>query len=326
MRVDLIGKRFLVIGGAGFIGSHIVDALLREGVARVIVYDNFSRGSLANLSGALRDPRCSVFPLGGDILHEDLLRAAMDGIDGVFHLAALWLLHCHDFPRAAFDVNVRGTFNVIDAALASGVKRIVFSSSASVYGDALEEPMTESHPLGNQNFYGAAKIAGEQMLRALHHRYRGTARQLDYIGLRYMNVYGPRQRTGPYSGVVASMLERIANGRQPVIHGDGAQAYDFIYVEDCASANILAMKSERSDAFYNVGTGIKTSVAQLAQQLLKLSGSALTPAFEAADRPAVRNRIGSTERARNELGFEAHVALEDGLLSTIRAQRVSQTI
>lgn len=323
--MDLNGKRFLVIGGAGFIGSHIVEALLREGVERVVVYDNFSRGSLANLTRALRDPRCSIFPLGGDILHEDVLRAAMEGIDGVFHLAALWLLHCHDFPRAAFDVNIRGTFNVIEAALSAGVKRVVFSSSASVYGDALEEPMTESHPLNNQNFYGAAKIAGEQMLRALHHRYFGTARQLDYIGLRYMNVYGPRQKTGPYTGVVASMLERIESGLPPTIHGDGLQAYDFVFVEDCARANVLAMKSERTDAFYNVGTGIKTSVTELAQRVLTLSGSMLAPVFQPADRPAVRNRIGSTDRARRELGFEAGVALEDGLIATIRARRASPT-
>lgn len=323
--MDLNGKRFLVVGGAGFIGSHVVEALLREGVERVVVYDNFSRGSQANLTEALRDPRCSVFPLGGEILHEDVLRAAMEGIDGVFHLAALWLLHCHDFPRAAFDVNVRGTFNVIEAALSAGVERLVFSSSASVYGDALEEPMTEAHPLNNQNFYGAAKIAGEQMLRALHHRYRATTRQLDYVGLRYMNVYGPRQRTGPYAGVVASMLERIESGLPPTIHGDGLQAYDFIFVEDCARANVLAMKSEYTDAFYNVGTGIKTSVKALAQRVLTLSGSALAPVFEPADRPAVRNRIGSTDRVRSELGFEAGVALEDGLIATIRARRASPT-
>lgn len=323
--MDLNGKRFLVVGGAGFIGSHIVEALLREGVERVVIYDNFSRGSLANLTEALRDPRCSVFPLGGDILHEDVLRAAMEGIDGVFHLAALWLLHCHDFPRAAFDVNVRGTFNVIEAALSCGVKRVVFSSSASVYGDALDEPMTESHPFNNQNFYGAAKIAGEQMLRALHHRYRGTARQLDYIGLRYMNVYGPRQKTGPYAGVVASMLDRIESGLPPTIHGDGLQGYDFVFVDDCARANIAAMKSDHTDAFYNVGTGIKTSVKELAERLLVLSGSGLSPVFETADRPAVRNRIGSTDRARSELGFEADVALEAGLIATIRARRASST-
>lgn len=322
--MDLKGKRFLVIGGAGFIGSHIVDALLREDIGQVVVYDNFSRGTRSNLAGALRDPRVSIFPLGGDILHEDVLRTAMQGMDGVFHLAALWLLHCHDFPRTAFDVNIHGTFNVVQAALAAGVRRVVFSSSASVYGDAIAEPMTEEHPLANQNFYGAAKIAGEQMFRSLHHRYRGTPQHFDFVGLRYMNVYGPRQQIqGLYTGVVANMLDRIERGNAPVIHGDGTQAYDFVYVEDCATANILAMKSDRTDAFYNVGTGIKTSIGDLATRLVALSGSSLSPVFEPADRPAVRNRIGSTKLASAELGFNADMALEQGLRLTIDWRRAN---
>ncbi|MGF6781091.1 SDR family NAD(P)-dependent oxidoreductase [Paraburkholderia sp. GAS334] len=320
--MDLIGKRFLVIGGAGFIGSHTVDALLREGVAEVVVYDNFSRGKPANLIDALRDPRVSVFSLGGDILHEDVLREAMRGMDGVFHFAALWLLHCHDFPRAAFDVNIRGTFNVIEAAMATGVRRLVFSSSASVYGDAIEVPMTEAHPFNNQNFYGAAKLAGEQMFRALHHRYRGTPQHFDYVGLRYMNVYGPRQEDrGAYIGVVASMFERLERGLAPMVHGDGSQAYDFVFASDCAMANVLAMKSDVTDAFYNVGTGVKTSVIELAQRVLRLSGSPLSPVFELTDRPAVRNRIGSTALASADLSFTASVMLDEGLKETIEWRR-----
>src|SRR5262245_1804885 len=186
--MDLQGKRALVIGGAGLIGSHVTEELTREEVAEIIVYDNFARGHAENLAVALRDPRVRVFELGGDVLHRDVLNAAMRGVDCVFHLAALWLLHCHDYPRSAFEVNVRGTFDVLEACVANGVSRLVYSSSASVYGDAVEEPMTEDHPLNNTNFYGATKVAGEQMCRAFHHRYG-----LDYVGLRYMNVYGPRQ-------------------------------------------------------------------------------------------------------------------------------------
>ncbi|TMQ28799.1 MAG: NAD-dependent epimerase/dehydratase family protein, partial [Nitrospirae bacterium] len=186
--MDLRGKKALVIGGAGFIGSHVTEELLREDVAEVVVYDNFTRGSHENLADALRDPRCKIFEFGGDVLHTDILNVATKGVDCVFHLAALWLLHCHNYPRSAFEVNIRGTFNVLEACMANKVGRLVYSSSASVYGDAVEEPMTESHPLNNTNFYGATKVAGEQMCRAFHHRYG-----LDYIGLRYMNVYGARQ-------------------------------------------------------------------------------------------------------------------------------------
>ena len=178
----------MVIGGAGLIGSHTVDALLREDVREIVVYDNFVRGTHENLTGALRDPRVRIFEAGGDICQTDILDAALRGADGVFHFAALWLLQCHEYPRTAFDVNIRGAFNVFEACLANDVQRLVYSSSASVYGDAVEEPMSEDHPFHNKNFYGATKIAGEAMARALHHRYG-----LQYAGLRYMNVYGPRQ-------------------------------------------------------------------------------------------------------------------------------------
>jgi len=186
--MDLRGRRVLVIGGAGFIGSHVVEQLVREDVGEIIVYDDFTRGTVKNLETALRDPRVKIFELGGNILHTDLLDTAMKGVDCVFHLAALWLLHCNDFPRSAFEVNIRGTFNVLEACVANRVGRLVYSSSASVYGDAVEIPMTEEHPFNNRTFYGATKVAGEQMCRAFHQRYG-----LDYVGLRYMNVYGPRQ-------------------------------------------------------------------------------------------------------------------------------------
>ncbi|GAB6178411.1 NAD-dependent epimerase/dehydratase family protein [Desulfobaculum senezii] len=312
--MDIRGKRLLVIGGGGFIGSHVVDLLTREDVAEVRVFDNFSRGSEENLRDALRDPRVKVFEVGGELLQRDVLSAAMQGIDGVFHLAALWLLHCQDYPRSAFEVNIGGTFNVLEAMLERGVKRLVYSSSASVYGDAVAEPMTEDHPYNNTNFYGATKIAGEHMCRALHHRYHGTAQHFDYVGLRYMNVYGPRQDYhGAYIAVIMKILDRLDRGEPPQVYGDGAQSYDFVYVEDCARANVAAMKAEATDRFYNVGTGIKTSIRELAERIVDVVGVDAAIEYLPGGQTFVKNRVGCPERAAKELGFRAGVGLADGL-------------
>ena len=311
--MDIRGKRLIVIGGAGLIGSHIVDELTREDVGEIVVYDNFARGTAENLQDALKDPRVKVYEVGGDICQTDILNAALKGTDGVFHLAALWLLQCQDFPRAAFDVNIAGTFNVLEACVANNVQRLVYSSSASIYGDAVEEPMTEDHPFNNTNFYGATKIAGEAMTRALHHRYG-----LPYVGLRYMNVYGPRQDYfGAYIAVIMHFLDRIDQGEPPTLHGDGSQAYDFVYVDDCARANICAMQAETVDRFYNVGTGVRTTVKELAELILRLSGSNLPIRCEPADRVFVKNRIGSPVKAADELGFTAAVPLDEGLRALI---------
>lgn len=312
--MELKGKRFLLIGGAGFIGSHVADALLSEDVAELRIYDNFSRGRAENLHEALRDPRVRVFERGGDVLSRDVLGDAMRDIDGVFHFAALWLLHCHEYPRSAFEVNVGGTFNVLEAAIEHRVRRLVFSSSASVYGDAVVEPMAEDHPYNNETFYGATKIAGEHLFRSLHHRHRGSDRHFDYVGLRYMNVYGPRQDyRGAYVSVAMKMLDRIDAGQPPVVFGDGSQAYDFVYVGDCARANVLAMASSATDAFYNVGTGVRTSVRELGEMLLELTGSPLALEYREAGTTFVKNRIGCPRKAREELGFEAATPLREGL-------------
>lgn len=308
--MDVKGKKLLVIGGGGLIGSHTVDALLRQDVAEVTVYDNFARGRHENLAQAVKDPRFRIYDVGGDILHTDILDSAMKGIDGVFHFAALWLLQCHDYPRSAFNVNVAGTFNVMDACVRNDVKRLVYSSSASVYGDAVTEPMDEDHPFNNQNFYGATKICGEAMLRAYHHRYG-----LDYVGLRYMNVYGPRQDYhGAYIAVIMKMLDAIDRGEAPTIFGDGSEAFDFVAVEDCAAANVCAMGATPSDEFYNVGTGIRTSLKELAEKLLNLTGSNepinYAPRSQAT---LVRNRIGCPEKASREIGFTAQIDLDEGL-------------
>jgi UDP-glucose 4-epimerase len=308
MRVE--GSKLVLIGGAGLIGSHTADRLLGEDVREILVYDNFVRGRPENLEGALKDPRVRIFDVGGDILQSDILEAALDGADGVFHFAALWLLQCHEFPRSAFDVNVRGTFNVMEACVNKGVKRLVYSSSASVYGDAVTEPMTEDHVFNNKNFYGATKICGEAMLRAFHHRYG-----LDYVGLRYMNVYGPRQDyRGAYIAVIMKMLDAIDRGESPTVLGDGSEAFDFVAVEDCGLANVRAMQADTTDRYYNVGTGTRTSLKELAKLLLDLTGSN-QPIIYAPRSTAtlVRNRIGDPERAAAEIGFTAEIGLREGL-------------
>lgn len=312
--MDIKGKRLLLIGGAGLIGSHTVDELLKEDVEEIRIYDNFTRGKEENLADALKDPRVNIFPLGGELMHRDILDAAMKDIDGVFHFAALWLLHCYDYPRSAFEVNIGGTFNVLEAMLNNGVKRLVYSSSASVYGDAVEEPMTEDHPYNNTNFYGATKIAGEHMCRSLYHRYKDTEKKFDYVGLRYMNVYGPRQDYhGAYIAVIMKILDNLDKGKPPVVYGDGSQAYDFVYVGDCGAANVCAMKADTTDTFYNVGTGIRTTIKELAEMILEVTGSDLKIQYEPGGMTFVKNRIGSPVKAKEEIGFEGKVKLREGL-------------
>lgn len=315
--MQIEGKVFLVTGGAGFIGSNVVFELLRANPKKVIIYDNFARGKIENLGDVVNDPRVEINPYGGDIREVDILNKTLEGVDGVFHLAAMWLLHCKDFPRTAFDVNVLGTFNVLEACVNQGVKRLVYSSSASVYGDAVSVPMTEEHPFMNRNFYGASKIASEAMARAFYDRYG-----LNYVGLRYMNVYGPNQdQTAAYTGVIPIMLNKIDENVSPVINGDGSQAYDFISVVDTARANILAMESEVNDEFYNVGTGVQTSIRELCDLILELKNSELKVIYRpysAEDaRQFVQNRIGSPEKAAKDLKFMYQDNLREGLLKLI---------
>lgn len=318
--MDLKGKRFLVIGGAGFIGSHIVDQLLQHDIAEVIIYDNFSRGRVGNIEQALKDDRCKVFELGGDILQTDILNKAMENVDGVFHLAALWLLHCHDYPRSAFDVNIRGTYNVIEAAIANQVKRVVYSSSASVYGNAVELPMTEDHIYNNDTFYGASKIAGEHMFKSLGKRFN-----LPWVGLRYMNVYGARQDyQGAYIAVMHKILDRLEKGLKPLVYGDGSQQYDFVSVKDVARANLCAMQSDVTGENYNVGRGIGTSIKELTELLIRLSGYEAEIQYEPAGLTFVTNRIGSTVAAEKDLGYLWEVGLEEGMQSLIDWRRNHQ--
>lgn len=307
----LEGKRVLALGGAGFIGSHVVEQLLAEPVAEVVILDNFVRGSRRNLETAAADPRVRV--VEGSVMDRDLLRELMHGADHAFHFAALWLFECVEHPRDAVDVNIGGTFNVIEAAQEAGVEKVVYSSSASVYGDAVALPMTEDHPFNNRTLYGATKIAGEQMFRAFNEQHG-----LDYVGLRYMNVYGPRMDDrGTYVSVIVKVLDRIGRGERPAIFGDGSQAYDFVHVDDVARANVLALKSDSTDSFYNVGTGAQTTIEELVRRLLELTGSELEPEYLPQEQMFVTNRVGATENARRDLGFEASVPLDAGLRSVV---------
>lgn len=309
--MDIRDSKILVIGGAGFVGSHIVDQLLDEPVREVIVLDNFVRGTRKNLERACRDARVRI--VDGSVTDVDLLRGLMREADGVFHLAALWLGECVAEPRSALDVNVVGTFNVVELAQQEGVKKVVYSSSASVYGDALFTPMTEEHPFNNRTMYGATKIAGEQFFRAFNEQHR-----LDYVGHRYMNIYGPRMDyKGTYVSVIMKVLDRLDAGQAPTIFGDGSQAYDFIHVSDVARANILSMKSDVSDEFFNIGMGIKTTINELVRMLLQITGSKLQPEYHPQEQMFVTHRVGSTEKAERMFGFRAAIALGDGLGSVV---------
>jgi UDP-glucose 4-epimerase len=317
---DIADSRVLVIGGAGFVGSHIVDQLLDEPVAKIVVLDNFVRGTRANLEEAAKDDRVEV--VEGSVTDLDLLHSLMREADYVFHLAALWLHECVHEPRSAIDVNVVGTWNVVEAARECGIKRVVYSSSASVYGDALESPMTEEHPFNNRTLYGATKIAGEQFFRAFNEQHG-----LDYVGLRYMNIYGPRMDyKGTYVSVIMKVLDKIDAGEAPVIYGDGSQAYDFVHIDDVARANLLALKSDAGDEFFNVGMGVRTTINELIGLLLKLTGSDLEPEYRPEEQSFVTERVGSTDKAERLLGFRASVPLEEGLASVIAWRRSDQRV
>ena len=309
--MNLTDEKIVVIGGAGFIGSHIVDQLLAEPVREIVVIDNFVRGGLANIERSLADPRVRV--VEGNITSPDFLEGLLENAAGVFHLAALWLFECVHEPRSAVEVNVVGTYNVVEAAARAGVRKVVYSSSASVYGNAVVTPMTEDHPFNNRTMYGATKIAGEQFFRSFFEQHG-----LDYVGLRYMNVYGPRMDDkGAYVSVIMKVLDRIERDLPPVIFGDGSQSYDFVHVDDVARANILALKSDASDECVNIGMGVKTSIDELVAQLLTLTGSRLVPEYQPEEQMFVTHRVGSTGKAERLLGFVAQVPLEEGLRSVV---------
>ena len=310
--VELAGGRVLVTGGAGTIGSHVVDQLVEAGAAEVVVLDNLVRGRLANLDHALAQGPDVVRVIEGDIRDVALVHELTRGKDVVFHLAALRITQCAEDPRLALESLVDGTFTVLEAAVKHGVKKVVASSSASVYGLAEEFPTTERHhPYNNDTFYGAAKAFNEGMLRSFAAMYG-----LDYVALRYFNVYGPRMDIhGVYTEVLIRWMERIAAGRAPLILGDGHQTMDFVYIEDVARANVLALQSEASDDVFNVASGTETSLRELAAALLKvMSASHLEPEYgpERSVNPVPR-RLASTRKAEDILRFTSEIGLEEGL-------------
>jgi UDP-glucose 4-epimerase len=301
--------RALVTGGGGFIGSHIVDNLVRDGAGEVVVLDHFSRGRRENLSGALASGRVRI--IEADLRSRGDVARAMAGVTHVFHQAAIRITECADDPRVAKDVLIDGTFNVLEAAVKEGVTKVVAASSASVYGLAEEFPTRESHhPYDNRTLYGAAKLFNETLLRSFNDMYN-----LDYVALRPFNVYGPRMDVyGAYTEVMIRWMDAIESGRPPTIFGDGTQTMDFVHVSDVARANMLAMSSKVTDAVFNVGTGTETSLSQLAEGLLNVMGSTLQPQHAEARRiNPVPRRVASTESAWRDLGFRAEVRLEDGL-------------
>jgi UDP-glucose 4-epimerase len=302
-------SRVLITGGAGLVGSHIADQLIRRQVAEIVIVDNFSRGQATNIANALK--RGNTRLVHGDVRDRTLLADAMQGVDVIFHQAAIRITQCAKEPRLAFEVLTEGTFNVLEAAVKAGVKRVIAASSASVYGLADEFPTTESqHPYNNRTLYGAAKVFNEGLLRSFHEMYG-----LDYVALRYFNVYGPRMDIyGAYTEVLIRWMERIATGKPPLILGDGSQTMDFIYVEDVARANILAAESDVTDQVFNVASGVETSLLDLLSALLKVMDSSLEPEFlEERKVNPVPRRLADTRKAAEVLGFRAAVSLEEGL-------------
>jgi UDP-glucose 4-epimerase len=307
------GAKCLVTGGAGFVGSAIVDKLLERGAAEVRVLDNFVRGNMSNLAQALEKGGVRVNE--GDVSDRAVVDKLVKGADYVFHQAALRITRCAEAPREAVAVLIDGTLNVLESAVGHGVKKVVAASSASVYGEPSYLPIDEAHPFNNRTMYGAGKIAGEQMLRAFY-----TTSGLPYVAFRYFNVYGPRMDiTGVYTEVLVRWLDAIESGKPPLIFGDGSQSMDFVFVEDVARANLLAAQSDVTDEVFNVGTGVQTSLNELCDLLLRLSDSKLRPEYREARAVAnVQTRRAAVEKAKRELGFEARVSLEQGLRELIR--------
>lgn len=305
----IAGGRFLVTGGAGTIGSTIVDQLAAAGAEEIVVLDNFVRGRLENLAPARETGKVRL--VDGDIRDGGLVRSLMPGIDIVFHQAAIRITQCATEPRLALEVLVDGTYEVVEAAADAGVGKIVAASSASVYGLAEEFPIPERHhPYANDTLYGAAKTFNEGLLRSFH-----SMRGLDYVMLRYFNVYGPRMDIyGLYTEVLIRWMERIESGGRPLILGDGMQTMDFVFTEDIARANLLAAVSDVTDDVFNIGSGTETTLVELAHALQRAMGSDLEVEFGPPRVVnAVTRRLADISRAGQRLGWKPEVDLDEGL-------------
>ena len=312
----IAGSKILITGGAGFVGSTIADQLFDGGAAEVRVLDNFVRGNRRNLESA--KSKGDLVILEADVRDRYAVDAAVQGVDYVFHQAALRITRCAEAPREAMEVLVTGLTNVLESSVRHQVKKVVAASSASVYGDPSYLPMDEEHPFNNRTLYGAGKIANEQVLRAYFDMY-----QLPYVAFRYFNVYGPRMDLdGVYTEVLVRWMDAIEAGQAPRIFGDGSQSMDFVYVEDVARANIAALQSDVTDEVFNVGTGVQTSLNELCHLLLRINNSLLEPEYhEARKVNNVQSRRAATAKAEKMLGFTAEVNLESGLRSLIEWRR-----
>lgn len=320
--MDIDGSHILVTGGCGLVGSTTIDLLLRHhSPARIVILDDLSRGTLANVARALDDPRVTL--VRGDIRDPDTVRRATEGMDAVIHMATLRITACAAEPREALGVMCDGTFNVVEAAQAARVKKLVAASSASVYGLAEVFPTPETHhPYNNRTWYGASKVMLEGLLRSYNDMFG-----LPYVALRYFNVYGPRMDIhGRYTEVLIRWMERIAAGQPPLILGDGTQTMDFVYIEDVARSNILALQSDVTDDVFNVASGVETSLNELAATLSAVMGSGLAPEYgpERKVNPVSR-RLADTRKAEALLGFRAQVSLEEGLGRLVKWWRAMRT-
>lgn len=306
---EMVGANVLVTGGAGTIGSTLVDQLLDAGVGHIDVLDNLVRGRRANLDQALASGKVTL--IEGDVRDRDTVHDTVKGKDVVFHQAAIRITQCAEEPRLALETMVDATFNVLEASAEHRVAKLVAASSASVYGMAESFPTNERHhPYNNDTFYGAAKTFNEGMAKSFRAMYG-----LDYVLLRYFNVYGPRMDVhGFYTEVLVRWMERIVDGLPPIIFGDGNQTMDFVVSTDIARANILAAQSDVDEGVYNIASGTETSLLELAQLLLKVMGSDLSVEFgpERGVNNVVR-RLADTSAAERDLGFHAAIGLEQGL-------------
>jgi UDP-glucose 4-epimerase len=316
----IAGERFLVTGGAGTIGSTIVDQLVAAGAGEIVVLDNFVRGRPENLISARESGVVTL--VSGDIRDRDLVGSLMRGIDVVFHQAAIRITQCATEPRLALEVLVDGTYEVVEAAAAAGVRKVVAASSASVYGLADEFPTSErQHPYANDTLYGAAKTFNEGLLRSFH-----AMRGLDYVALRYFNVYGPRMDIyGLYTEVLIRWMERIESGKPPLILGDGLQTMDFVFTEDIARANVLAAASGVTDDVFNIGSNTETSLVELAEALQHVMGSRLPLEFgPPRGINGVTRRLADISRAAEHLGWKPEVTLDEGLRRLVAWWRAEQ--
>ena len=307
--MNLKGKRVLVTGGAGFIGSHIIDILVQEGCSEIVAIDNMERGRPENLAQAAAAARVRL--IEADIRDRTLMEKLVSNADLVFHMAALRITQCAENPRLAMEVMADATFDLLELCVKHKVEKVVAASSASVYGMAESFPTTESHhPYNNWTLYGAAKVFNEGLLRSFHHMYG-----LNYAAMRYFNVYGPRMDIhGVYTEVLIRWMERINAGQPPVIFGDGYQTMDFVYIEDVARATVLAAKADVTDEVFNVASGTETSLRQLAERLSHVMGGTSELEFQPARKVnPVQRRLADVEKARRLIGFEATVPLDEGL-------------